>query len=68
MAKGFGKGNCFYLGVVFDDAAGKHRFRCTDTGALAKGATPTISFQYTIGNVGKTYTLGNAGSTNNIVV
>jgi hypothetical protein len=40
MAQGWGTGNCFYLGVKAgaDADRGKHRFQCTNIGALAKSA------------------------------
>lgn len=59
MTKGFGTGNCFYLGALAT-AQGDHRFQCRDTGKLAKGAVLQLSFQFAIGNIGKSYLQGNA--------
>lgn len=58
IAKGWGTGHCFYLGVQ-DGAThvGKHRFQCRNTGKLATGNLE-LAFQFTIGNVGKSYTKG----------
>jgi hypothetical protein len=57
IAKGFGTGNCFYLGVALA-GPGEHRFLCRNVGALAKSASLQLAFQYTISSVGKTITLG----------
>jgi hypothetical protein len=37
IAKGWGTGNCFYLGAVLA-TPGSHRFQCTNMGKLAKSA------------------------------
>lgn len=57
IAKGFGTGNCFYLGVAIA-SPGQHRFHCRDVGALAKSASLQLAFQYTISSAGKTLALG----------
>jgi hypothetical protein len=57
IAKGWGTGNCFYLGVVLA-SPGEHRFHCRDVGALAKSASLQLAFQYTIASTGKTLSLG----------
>jgi len=69
IAKGWGKGNCFYLGVAGDyQTPGQHRFRCSNIGALTKGANLQLAFQYTISNAGKVFTAGDKDTaTNNIV-
>lgn len=59
IAKGWGVGNCFYLGVALN-AAGKHRFQCRDMGKLEKSANLVLAFQFSLSNTGKTYVTGNA--------
>jgi len=59
MAKGWGTGNCFYLGVALA-TPGSHVFQCRDIGALAKSANLQLAFQYSISNTGKAYAQGNA--------
>jgi len=59
IAKGFGAGNCFYLGVAVA-SPGEHRFLCRNVGALAKSASLQLAFQYTISSIGKTLSLGAA--------
>lgn len=59
IAKGFGAGNCFYLGVAAANQ-GEHRFLCRNVGALAKSASLQLAFQYHISNIGKTLSLGAA--------
>jgi hypothetical protein len=61
IAKGWGVGNCFYLGVALN-AAGKHRFQCRDMGKLDKAANLVLAFQFTLSNVGKTYEKGLANA------
>lgn len=69
IAKGWGKGNCFYLGVAGDfQTPGQHRFRCSNIGELKKSANLQLAFQYTISNTGKTFVDGDHNTaTNNIV-
>lgn len=69
IAKGWGTGNCFYLGVKGDfSAPGNHRFQCRDIGALTSGATLQLAFQYSITNEGKALLLDvETTATNNIV-
>jgi len=57
MTQGVGKANCFYEGAV-DSAGGqgKHIFRCTDMGALAKDNKVVLAFQFQINNEGKVFT------------
>jgi hypothetical protein len=67
IAKGWGTGNCFYLGV---DVAvpGSHRFSCRNMGKLAKSSNLQLAFQYTLSNIGKDMTIDvHATATNNIV-
>jgi len=59
IAKGWGTGNCFYLGVAIA-SPGEHRFHCRDVGALAKSASLQLAFQFTISNIGKSISLGTA--------
>jgi hypothetical protein len=69
IAKGWGTGNCFYMGVAGDfQTPGQHKFQCRDIGALAKSANLQLAFQYSISNVGKTCTLGAEGTTTNNLV
>jgi hypothetical protein len=49
IAKGWGTGNCFYLGTVVA-APGDHRFQCRDLGKLAKSSNLQLAFQYSISN------------------
>ena len=59
IAKGWGTGNCFYLGVAGDfQTPGQHRFRCSNMGKLTKGSNLQLAFQYTISNQGKTFPKG----------
>lgn len=69
IAKGWGTGNCFYLGVNGDfQTPGQHRFQCRDIGALKSGASLQLAFQYSISNEGKAMILGPENvATNNIV-
>jgi hypothetical protein len=67
IAKGWGVGNCFYLGVALA-GPGKHRFQCRNMGALAKSASLQLAFQFSLSNTGKALALGDQGTaTNNIV-
>lgn len=69
IAKGWGTGNCFYLGVKGDfSAPGNHRFQCRDIGALATGASLQLAFQYSITNEGKALQLGAVDTTTNNIV
>lgn len=63
IAKGWGVGNCFYLGKHATTSSFNHRFRCTDMGALAK-PTVQLAFQFTINNVGKAFALDAATTKN----
>jgi hypothetical protein len=69
MATGWGTGNCFYLGVAAgsDTARGKHRFQCTNVGALAKSANLQLAFQFTISNVGKGFNMNGNTATHGVV-
>lgn len=68
MAKGWGKGNCFYEGVAAA-APANHIFRCTNLGALASGAALQLGFQFAISNHGKSYKWGDkADAKLNVVV
>lgn len=69
MTKGWGTGNCFYLGALAA-AANKHRFVCRNIGkdGLSSGAKLSLAFQFAITNVDKAYTGGAAAGTNNYVV
>jgi len=67
IAKGWGTGNCFYLGAVVANP-GYHRFQCRDLGKLAKSSNLQLAFQYSISNTGKAFALGTAvTATANIV-
>jgi hypothetical protein len=57
IAKGWGKGNCFYLGVD-KGTPGSHRFQCRDMGELAASSNLQLAFQYHLTNAGKTYKQG----------
>merc|ERR1712151_1496315 len=59
MTKGWGKGNCFYLGAATAQQ-NHHRFQCTNMGALAKSAKMSLAFQFAITNEGKKFTTGTA--------
>jgi hypothetical protein len=67
ITKGWGVGNCFYLGVALN-AAGKHRFQCRNMGALAKSAVLQLAFQFSLSNTGKTYTNGAANAPDKQIV
>lgn len=68
MAKGWGTGNCFYMGAVAA-TPGDHLFQCRDVGKLAKSANLQLAFQFHINEAGKAYTKGvHATTTNNIVI
>lgn len=68
IAKGWGVGNCFYMGAV-TGSAGNHLFQCRDMGKVAKSANLQLAFQFHIGAIGKSYTKDvHATATNNIVV
>lgn len=69
MAQGWGTGNCFYLGVEggSDAARGKHRFQCTNVGALAKSANLQLAFQFTLSNVGKGFVMGGTAATDGLI-
>jgi len=68
IAKGWGTGNCFYLGAL-GTANGDHRFQCRDMGTLAKSSALQLSFQFALTNAGKTYTQGTAAdATKQIVI
>jgi len=69
MTKGWGTGNCFYLGALAA-ASNKHRFVCKNIGkdGLSSGAKLALAFQFAITNEGKAYTGGAAAGTNNYVV
>lgn len=58
MTKGFGTGNCFYLGALAS-SPGNHKFQCRNMGKLAKSASLQLAFQFSITNSGKTFTWGN---------
>jgi hypothetical protein len=67
MAKGWGTGNCFYMGAIAT-APGDHLFQCRDTGKLAKSSNLQLAFQFHINEAGKDYTKGvHATPANNIV-
>lgn len=57
IAKGWGTGHCFYLGVD-KAAAGDHIFECRDMGKLAASSNLQLAFQYHLTNAGKTYKQG----------
>merc|ERR1711976_200633 len=61
IAKGWGVGNCFYLGVALANP-GKHRFQCRNMSALAKSASLQLAFQFSISNKGKALALGEPGT------
>lgn len=68
ITKGWGKANCFYLGVALA-SPGEHRFQCRNMEKLAKDSTHQLAFQYTISNTGKSLPLGDPtnDATKNIV-
>jgi hypothetical protein len=69
IAKGWGSGNCFYMGVNGDfQTPGQHKFQCRDIGALAKSANLQLAFQYSISNIGKTCVLGDENTAENNLV
>lgn len=51
MFKGFGTGNCWYMGrdasALSDN---KHVFRCNDMGEIAANTEMTLSFQFVVRN------------------
>lgn len=63
IAKGFGTGNCFYLGKHATSSWMNHRFRCTNVDALAK-PTVQLAFQFHVTNEGKAFSLSSATTTN----
>jgi hypothetical protein len=67
IAKGWGTGNCFYLGCLLT-APGQHRFQCRDMGKLAKSANLQLAFQFSISNSGKGYLNGNANEATKQIV
>jgi hypothetical protein len=68
IAKGWGQGNCFYLGVKAD-AYGSHRFQCRNLGKLAVNSKLELAFQYSLSNFGKKFTHGKkATSSTGLVV
>ena len=68
MAKGWGVGNCFYMGAGGLGTGGQHLFQCRDIGKLAKSSSLQLAFQFHITNEGKGYAKGvHATATNNIV-